>query len=238
MWGCCMNQHCSGCNHDPCVEKVSIFAQLTAEELAPIHALVKRRTVVKGAAIFRAGDPSDTLFIVSTGAVKVTRLDTDGRERILHLFGEGDTLGETALLKAADHVNDAVALTDVELCTIAKGDFDAYLMKHPLLALRLLEVIGERLQQLEDLVESLGNPDVEERLRRLLHDWARRQGRQDQGQVVVQLPLSREDMAQYLGVTRETISRKLGRLQDAGVIRLISAREIVVLDEAALEGED
>ena len=231
-------QHCDDCDHDSCVEKVSIFARLTSDELAPIHALVKRRRVAKGVAIFRVGDPSDTLFIVNTGTVKVTRNDADGREHILHLFGEGDTLGETALLKAAAHVNDAVALTDAELCTIAKGDFDAYLMAHPSLALRLLEVIGERMQRLEDLVESLGNPDAERRLRRLLRDWARQLGQRDQGVIVLRLPLSREDMAQYLGVTRETVSRKLGRLQDAGVIRLISTREIAVLDEAALEGED
>lgn len=211
-----------------CVEIVPIFATLTSEELDEVGAITSDRTYQKGEAVYRAGDRKGKLYLIHTGRVRVYRLSPDGKEQVIRMVGPGQFLGELSLFSSLPTSDYADAAEGAELCMIEGGRLKQLMGAHPSIALKVMEELSKRLEDAERLIEDINLRTVEQRLARfLLAEFS--VGRE------FSLHMSKGDLASRLGMSQETLSRKLTAFQERGLIELHGQRGIVLLDPAALE---
>lgn len=227
--GHCDN-NCLKCTGKYCVSKVYIFSTLRQEAFKKISEIIVTRSYKKGQVIFFEGDIEDKLYIVNQGKIKIYKYNREGREQILYILSEGEFVGDMSLLKKGNFQYNAEALEDTVICTIAKDDFDAIVTKNPEITLKILEVLHDRLINLENLIQNLSTKDVEIRIASMLVNFAENFGVRFETGISIDLPLNREEMANYIGVTRETISRKLAALQDDNIIELVGNKKIIIKD--------
>jgi CRP-like cAMP-binding protein len=229
--------YCSYHSHQPCARKVPIFASLNDEELQEVVSLIIQKKYAKGSLICREGESLENLFLINRGKVKIFRNSADGKEQILYILAEGDFFGERNLLlkqKLAEY--NAETMEDTLVCMITRQDCRQLLLQHPAISIKIMEELCERLDKMENLLSSISPRDTDNRICLMLLEFCSKYGkRQPDGTVIIDLPLNREEMANYIGVTRETVSRKLGALKETGIIDLIGNKKIRVTNERALE---
>lgn len=223
-------KECLTCTGKYCVSKVYIFSTIQPEAFKKISEIIVTRKYKKGQVIFFEGDIEDKLYIVNKGKIKIYKYNKEGREQILYILSEGEFVGDMSLLKKGNFQFNAEALEDTLICTISKDDFDKIVTTNPEITLKILEVLHDRLMSLENLIQNLSTKDVEVRIASMLMGFAKDFGTKEGNSVIIDLPLNREEMANYIGVTRETISRKLTALQDEDVIELIGNKKILIKD--------
>ena len=223
-----------GCAKHLCVSKVPIFSSFSREELQQVYELIQHKTMKKGEFLIREGEAVCTLFIINEGKMKLFHGTKEGREQILRILKEGDSIGELQLLKEKVFEGNVKTVTDCNVCMLGKDDFQQLLLKNPMLGLKVLEAVGERLEQMERLAVVLGEKDADTKLAYILLEFAERYGVKQEDKIKITLPISKEEMASYAGLTRETFSRKLSGFADAGIIQMIGHKTIEVLEEDAL----
>lgn len=229
-------QHqCSHCKGQLCLHKVPIFSGLNPEELFKIAELIQHKNFKKGETIFSLGDNVDSIVIVNEGSAKAYKYTPEGREQILYLFSESDFFGEQYLLSQTKAAYTVEALETVKVCMLSKEHFQKLLLNYPDMGIKIIEELGRRMIRLEHTMESMGIRNVDLRINSLLIDYSNRYGSKVPEGVLIRLPLSREGMANYLGIARETFSRKLSQLENEGIIRSVTNKSILILDQAALE---
>ena len=211
-----------------CVSHVPLFNHLPDGEQDRIESLVHRRNFKKGETIYSPGD-EPVLIIVATGKLKVYQLSDSGREQLLRLVGPGEYVGQNALFGAVNGNVYVDALEDTLTCTLRQSDFKNLLLKEPTLAIRILEINARIAADLEKQSRFLLMEDVETRLATYLLDLS---GAGDQESFTV--PMKWKDLAAYLGTTAETLSRKLKKLEEDGIIRR-KGRKVDILDRNGLE---
>ncbi len=223
-----MYDQCSKCHNNICTRKVPIFAGLAAEEIQEVTELIIRTSYGKGEMIIGEDDQLNQLIILNSGMAKGYRYNIDGKEQILHLFSQGDFFGETNLLRSNKATYNLIALSEVNICAINKEDFQNLVKKFPLIGFKVMEVLSERLDRLEHQVEAMGTGTVEDRIAHTLVEFAYKFGSSNDGVWEITLPLNREGIASYIGLTRETVSRTLNLFQDQGLIKLQGNKKILI----------
>lgn len=211
--------NCTNCNTTLCAKKVPIFSFLSDEELKKIVDMTGHKSYKKGDLLCRTGEKSDTLFIINEGGVKISKLTKDGKEQIVHILTSGDFFGELSLFTNNETYNfDVYAISNTKICTLTKQNMDEILINNPQISLKLLQVITKRLSDTENLAQNLATNDAEIRIAYMLLEFAEKYGVPTSEGLKVKLPINREEMASYVGVTRETISRKLSIFEELGII--------------------
>ncbi|MDF2611019.1 MAG: hypothetical protein K0R92_2493 [Lachnospiraceae bacterium] len=217
------------------MHKVPIFHNLNHEDLVKIAALIQHKDYKKGEAIISYGNKMDSVVIINEGSAKAYKYTLEGREQILYVFSEGDFFGEQYLLSNQKAAYTVETLQTVKVCMLSKEYFQQILMQYPNIGIKIIEELGERMARLEHAMQSMGIRSVDARICSLLLDYSAKYGNEVPEGVLVHLPLSREGMANYLGIARETVSRKLSQLETDGLIRTISNKSILLLDKNGLE---
>lgn len=233
-----MKEQRSGCNHchiRPCIHRVSIFASLDQMELERVAGLITHKQYCKGELLIMAGQHNESLIIINRGKVKAFRYSRDGREQILYIFSEGDFFGETNLLRDHETNYNIEALEETGVCLIGKNDFQQLICNYPEIGFKIMAELCNRLEGLEKILQNMGTNNAELRVNAVLLEFARKFGRDHSRGIIIDLPLSREGIANYIGVTRETVSRKLNLLQEEGLIKMDGNKKIIILDKKALE---
>lgn len=226
--------NCGHCTHDLCMHRVPIFSALNSEELSRIAELIHHRDYKKGELIVSEGEKSDSIVIMHEGSAKAFKYTADGREQILYIFSEGDFFGEQNLLSNQTASFFVEALQDVKTCALSKQQFQQLIHRYPEIAIKIIDELGQRMARLENALQSMGVRNVDSRLGSLLLEFKNKYGSNVPEGTLIQLPLSREGIANYLGIARETVSRKLGQLEQDGIIRSVNNKSILILDEESL----
>lgn len=226
---------CQECSRKNCTEKVFIFSSLSNKELREIFSLIEHQTIKKGELLLRDGEDVRTLIILNEGRLKRFRYTKEGREQILDIMKSGDCIGELHLLKEDKFDGYVQAITDCKICTLKKEKFQNLLIHNPEMSFKVLEMLGQRLQQVERLAVALADKDGEVKLAYILDELASNYGKKEGSKIVIELPLSKEEMAFYAGVTRETLSRKLKKFCDYDIIKMVGHKQIEILDYEALQ---
>ncbi len=225
---------CGFCHNDLCVKKVPIFSSLSQDEVEKLSELINHREYKKGELMMHDGERSENIVIIHEGSAKAFKYTPDGREQILYVFSEGDFFGEQNLLTDRTATFSVEALHPVKTCTLSKAQFQKLLYQYPDIAVKIIAELGERMARLENALQGMGVRNVDNRIGGLLLEFASKYGTKGKEGVLIQLPLSREGIANYLGVARETVSRKLGQLESDGIIRSVNNKSILILDQNAL----
>lgn len=214
-------------------------AVLSPEERAALAKAGRTVELRKGQTLFAAGDESEVCATLVSGALKVTAVDIDGDERILALIHPAGFVGEL-FQPFAQH--DVVALTASRLCVFAKSEMERALDAHPALSRAMLRRSQDDLHAARDLLALTGHKDAAARLAGLLLSLARAASTSPcHPAETFDLPMSRGEMAQMLGLTIETVSRRLTQMERDGVIARQGSRGIALRDYAqlaALAGQD
>lgn len=219
--------HCHHCTDqdDYCISLVPIFNHLEKEQMDEIMTLIHSKAYKKGEDIYQTGKPSDALYIVRSGRVKIYRLSETGKEQILRILNPGDFTGELALFNESVHDAFASALADTDICMIKRNDLQNLLLKYPNISMKILSELSHRLAQSETQT-TRATERVEMRIALFLVESMDHKSLSN----VITLPMSKKDLASYLGTTPETISRKLMEFEDAGLIKQISNKSIKIID--------
>ncbi len=215
-------------NHLSCIDLVPMFKNLSYDEKKEIAFISKSKHYQKGETIYNQGSFSNDLYIVHKGQVKISRVNRDGKEQVIRTLEPGTFMGELSIFLEDVHSDSATVLEDCEICQLNGAAFKGLLSEIPSISLKLLKEMSKRLDETEDTVESIGTLDVEGRLAQKLLDLA-----QDQKQFT--LPYAKKDMASLLGMSNETLSRKLREFEDLGYINLKGQRHISIVDKEKLE---
>lgn len=216
------------------METISIFSVLPDDDLTALENLVVHRRYHKGDDIVREGDPASALHIIHGGEVKVYRLRPDGGEQVLRVLGEGDFFGELALLSGARSPSTATVVSPSLVCAVHQRDLRTFLLEHPRAMYAILTALVGRLAQAEDIVENIASFDSRQKAAALLLTLAQRQGRQTKQGTEIKLSLNRADLASMVGLTQETLSRRMSEFREQGWIQTKGYRCLYLTDEAAL----
>ncbi|MDQ0192742.1 Crp/Fnr family transcriptional regulator [Paenibacillus wynnii] len=230
-----MTEHSCQYSKEPCTRKVPIFTSLSDEDLAKVSAMIKHKKYTKGQALILEEQPSDTLYIIKQGQVKLLKVTPQGKEQILHILSTGDFFGELNIFNSDEVSNfSAYALKNTDICLLTKADMEQLIEENPDISLKLLKTITKRLAHTENLAQSLATKDPEIRIAYMILELGYKYGKPGNEQIHVRLPLSREEMANYVGVTRETISRKFSKFEQLGIIEINGTRELTICDMTKL----
>jgi len=204
------------------------FHGLGDATLKAVAEAATRKGYSKNQVVFVEGEPSDGLFIVDEGWLKVVKLSADGREQVIHFLGPGETFNALSVLTKMPNPATVVALEKSTVWLVHREAMMQLLDTHPKLALAMVQKLAVRLQHLVSLVEDLSLRTVEERLSRLLLEHS------EQGTLQRRRWATQTEMAARLGTVPDVLSRALRKLADEGLIR-VARHQIEILDLKGLE---
>lgn len=214
------------------LREVPIFSELSDEDLNIIMQLTVRRLFGKNSMIVIEEDQGDTLYIIESGSVKITRLNEEGREVILAILGSAEFFGEMALLDGQGRSANVMAIEETVLFTLNRRDFLDVLERFPSISIQLLKEMTSRLRKSDQQIKSLSLSDAEHRIGIAIHRFAEEMGIFKMGQVVIKRLPYQQDIANMAGTSRETVSRMLKSLERKGLVER-EGRRLVIRDYAA-----
>lgn len=226
---------CEDCLHKLCANKIPVFSSLSRGEMSYLSSIARHGKYGRGETVVLEGEPLDALVILNEGSAKAYRLTPDGREQILYVFSQGDFFGERNLLGGGETSFTVEALEQVRTCVFGREDFFALLRSNPDIAVIILQELEKRMERMENALQSMGVRSLDGRIGSLLLDFAEKYGTATPEGTLIRPPLSREGMASFLGIARETLSRKLSQLEAEGVLRSAGGKNILILDAKALK---
>jgi CRP/FNR family transcriptional regulator len=193
-------------------------ATLGARELRELEGLATQVHFHAGRTIFSEGEPAESIFGVSQGVVRLYKQLPDGRRHVLAFSLPGDFLE----LPLADRHNfSADAIGEVALCRFSRDDLRKFIQSSPNIMRLMIEFAARELDMAQDQLLLLGNGSAEERVAIFLLSWRNRLARLSVFSETVPLPMPRQDIADFLGLKLETISRTLAKLEQKNVIRIV-----------------
>jgi CRP-like cAMP-binding protein len=215
-----------------CISMVPIFNHLQNEEMLEFAKTSRSMNYKKGETVFEAGESSDYLYIIHKGQVKIYRLSESGKEQLIRIMGPGDFMGELSLFTNESLTSYAEAMKQTEICAIHKSDLRQILLTKPSISMKILEVFSSRLDEAEKTIERFSSQDAEKRIASYLTDLANDtpQAFSLQEPSEITLPMSKRDLASYIGMTQETLSRRLSSFQERGWIEQTGQRKLLIID--------
>lgn len=211
------------------LQKTALFTSLSPAEIQQLAAHTLRKLFSTGELLFSEGEPCKGLHIIARGKVRIFKTSLSGREQVLAVNAENESVAELPVFDGGPYPASALAIEETEIAFISRRDFHAYCMEHPEVALKVLSVVGSRLRQLVGIIEELSFTTIRQRLISALIKLAQSAGRETARGIEFMLPGSHQELANQLGTVRELISRNLMRLQAEGLLE-VDARQIVVKD--------
>ncbi|RVU07804.1 Crp/Fnr family transcriptional regulator [Novosphingobium umbonatum] len=226
---------------DQClVRNRAICSALDKDEIEALNAIGRRRTLVAGESLIWEGEDSVLVANVIEGVLKLSTGTEDGREQIVGVVYPSDFIGRPF---GGTTNHGVTALTDARVCVFSRGDFDNFAREHPALEHKLLQRTLGELDRTRRWMLLLGRKSASEKVASFLLELSERmapvtcEGVQDGKASRFVLPFSRQQIADVLGLTIETVSRQFTRLRGEGIIDLPSRREVVIADRFALTAE-
>jgi len=224
-----LRHSCSQCS----LQELCLAGGVSHEDLEQLDGLVKkRRPLSRGDELYHAGETMQSLFVAREGAFKTTSLSEQGDEQVIGFHLPGELMGLDGLGEGR-HRCATVALETASVCEIPFADLGRVAAEIPSLQQQLMRVMGQSIGRDQDHLEMLGRRHATERVALFLHSLSERLRQLSRPHLQFSLSMSREEIASYLGLVIETVSRTFSRLQDEGIIR-VQGRKISLLDPKRL----
>lgn len=221
---------CASCD----VRLQTFCGVLQANELEQFRSRGSVSQLNAGESLFHEGDPARMVFNLTRGSLKLYKLLADGRRQVTGFLYPGDFLG---LAVEDEHAFSAEALEAIEFCCFTRARFEAFVEAHPKMEHELYRMAAHELAAAQEQMVLLGRKTARERLATFLLTLANRADEGDKAEDVdlVRLTMNRTDIADYLGLTKETVSRTFTALKTDQVIRLVSDNVVRIIDRERLE---
>jgi CRP/FNR family transcriptional regulator len=208
-----------------------ICKPLDAEALDEINSASERLTLPARSTVFREGDPAQRVYSLISGTAKLTRLLPDGKQQVVGFRFPGDLIGYTT---RGEYPFDAELLTGAQLCRLDRSRLDNLLRRYPTLERRLLDLCVQELGATQDQLVAVGRRPAEARVAAFLLSLLEARRRRAQPERVLDMPMTRADIADFLGLTLETVSRSFTAFRKRGWVREPLHQKVELLNLAAL----
>ncbi len=215
-------------NYHALMRNIPLFAGLTDSDLDALQSIGRVREYPRGDLLFSEGEPAEGFYIVVSGKVKVYKLSADGKERILHIIPPGGTFAEAAIFGDGLYPAYAETLQSSSLLFLPKNEFLDLLEHNSQVAINMIAGLSRFLRQFANQIEDLTFKDVPSRLARYLLNLSKGT------KPVIELPISKSQLASNLGTVSETLSRSLRKMADDDLIN-VSGKTVKILDAERLE---
>ena len=210
------------------LKRVDYFAGCTGEEYNWLKDFMTQETVEKGGIFLFEGEWSDFVYFLISGVVKVYKTSADGKEQILHLVHEGESLNDVSTFDGGPNAASMLAMNPSVFYKMKKSDLKAILRNHPRIVMNVLRALASRVRRDSSLVGDLSFTQVTGRLAKVLLKLASEEAE-------FWPRLTQQDMAAMIGTTREVVNRSLRVMEEKGAIRLerhgVTVTNPVILEE-------
>ncbi len=205
----------------------TLFRGITPSEVDAALQIAHVKTLQDGAYFFMEGDPAETAYVLVSGKVKLVQVTMDGQQIILGYLVPGRVYGIIAILKQVTYPVSAQAVGECKSISWDQPTLNQIMEQCPRLALNALRIMSGQIRQLQNTVKDLSTKRVEQRIARAILRLARQSGRRTKEGVLIDLPLSRQDLAEMTGTTLYTVSRMLKEWEKSGLVQ--SKRQQVII---------
>jgi CRP-like cAMP-binding protein len=216
------------------LKKSLFFSSLPEAAQREIGRLFMEEKFQKDDYVFFEGDLPEWLFIVNEGRVKLVKHSDTGKDVILQIFVPGDMFGEVSLFDRKPYSSSAQVMENSIILKLSRKDFLLFFGRHPFVATEMIAELGRQLREAHATIKSLAVDRVEQRIASILLKLAHKLGSQEQGGVMLNLSLTRQDLADMAGTTVETTIRVMSRFTKAKVIKPVNGK-ILILDSKYLQ---
>ena len=200
------------------LKKISLFSTLSDAEIKEISPYLISSSAKKKDVIFSEGDPSEWFYIVTEGKVKITKLSQDGKEIILEVIRPADFFGGLAVIRGFPYPANAVAMEDTKLLKISRSGLMRIVDRFPNLMYCMAQQVGDRMKESHETLKNIALERVEARIASLLLKLADKTGRKADDGIVIDMKLTKQDIAEMVGTTVETSIRTMSKLKKMGIL--------------------
>ena len=222
------------------IRRLPFFRHLSLPVVIEINHLFEDCDFAAEQVIYFEGDPGKNFYLVASGKVKLTRLGLSGREVLLDILQGGEYFGHLAIASQHAYSETAIAQTECCILQITAQNFETVMNRYPEVTMKVLQAVGQRLEESQEIIKQLSIYHVEERIAATLLRVARKLGEQKQTGMLIQIPFSRQDLAAMTGTTVETVSRVMSRFSTEGLIstgrKWVVLKNLERLEQIAKEG--
>ena len=205
--------------------RAGLLADASEETLSELAAIAHPMSLNKGQVLCEQGDDGDSLYVIRSGALEISVVSAEGRKFLLEVMHAGDVIGEIALLDPGKRTATVTALEASEIISISRGDLTRAVQEDPMLGLNIATMVARRVRWVSSqLHEQVFLPLPERLARKLLH--------LSRGEDT--LKISQNDLADFVGATRESVSKILSNWKHEGIVDL-GRQKIILLDDEALQ---
>ncbi|MTI49353.1 Crp/Fnr family transcriptional regulator [Sporosalibacterium faouarense] len=216
------------------IREIPLFSQIKDDQLEEVKNITSERFYKKSKIIITEGNKGDSIFIIKSGKVKIFKTSLDGREIILDIKAEGSVFGEVVLFNNIDYPATVEAIEDTYVYILKNIDIENLLKDNSNIALEMIKILNKRLTQAQKKLKNIALNDTYVRAAQLILTLSDKYGKKIDGGLVIELSLTREELANLVGTSRETISRALSQFSKENAIE-IKGRKIVVTDKEKLK---
>lgn len=195
-----------------------LFAGIADNAVQEIVRAATHKRFPKGDAVFEQGDTASACHVLINGRIKVTQLTPDGQQVVIRFIGPGEMFGCIAVFIGGEYPGTATAVTDCQVLAWDAKKMGALMERFPGIAVNALGIVGKRLLALQSRYRELATERVERRIARAILRLARQAGRRVDDGVLIDFPISRQDIAEMTGATLHTVSRILSAWEQQGMI--------------------
>jgi CRP-like cAMP-binding protein len=201
------------------ISHINLFDELPMEEIHVIDKMSTMTPVKKGTIIISPRNPIKALFLLKKGQVRLYRVNAQGKQFTTDILVDGNLFGETTSFSITDNEMYVEAMTDTYLCTMAKDEFETFIVKNPQISLKLINILSSRLKDTYDLSEKIALGDVKYRVLFLLVMLSERSGKRKKEWQTIEMRLTHADIATMVGSSRETVSAIISQLRKDGLLK-------------------
>ncbi|MFC0558456.1 Crp/Fnr family transcriptional regulator [Halalkalibacter alkalisediminis] len=200
------------------LQGVSLFKELSEEEIQPIVDISQLRTYSARSFVFMQGEPLDRVFFIHSGKVKIHKTDLSGKEQIVSILEAGDMFPHAGFFRKGNFPAHAEILETSELIVIPVGQFESILLRYPELCIKMFKVLGEKIVDLQNRLEEKILRDTYEQIVMLFLRLCKSNGEQVDGKYRLTTHFTNRELANMIGTSRETINRTINRLRKKELI--------------------
>lgn len=216
------------------IKNIPIFSHLSDDVLQKIIELQNIKKYKKGETIFYEGDAGEAFFFVKSGKVKIYKTSFDGRDITLNILGTSSIFAEVTLFNDINYPATVEVLENSEIGMILNKDIERMILNNNTLALQIIKVLTKRLYRSQKTLKEMAFSDTYNRTSRTLLDLCERHGKKTEFGIEIDIAITRQDIANMVGTSRETVSRIISELKKEKILDT-SSKKIIVVDKDRLK---
>lgn len=216
------------------LENLNLMEGLSADEMMKLANMTNMKSLGKNEIIYFPDEPSSSFYFLKSGQVKLSRISKEGKEITLTVLGPGEIFGEFGLSESGTRDDIATAIDEVVICAVSKNQIENLLLLNPKLNLRIIKLIGLRLQKIERKLESLVFRDSNHRIIDFLSSYAGEYGKKIGTEIFIKTNITHQEIANLTATSRQTVTTVFNELKKQNIIDF-SRREIIIRDAEKLK---